>query len=108
MSIFGVVGVFGVIVNDSLVLLHRYNSTRREAPHIPAIVAASGAMQHRFRAVLLTSLTTILGLSPLLYERSEELIGFVPFVVSMLGGLIFVSLFTLFLLPSLVMLIEGP
>ena len=107
MSIFGVVGVVGVIINDGLVLLHRYNSTRREDPQIPAIVAASGAMQHRFRAVLLTSLTTILALSPLLYERSEELIMFVPFVVSMLGGLIFVSLFTLFIMPSLVMLIEG-
>ncbi|MCY3769279.1 MAG: efflux RND transporter permease subunit [Gammaproteobacteria bacterium] len=107
MSIFGVVGVMGVIVNDALVLLDRYNTLRREDPAIPAIVAASAAMQHRFRAVFLTSLTTVLGLSPLLYERSEELIFMVPFVVSMLGGLIFAGLFTLFILPTLVMLIEG-
>ena len=107
MSIFGVIGVMGVIVNDALVLLDRYNRLRRESPDLPAIAAVSAAMRHRFRAVFLTSLTTILGLSPLLYERSESLITLVPFVVSMLGGLVFASLFTLYILPTLVMLIEG-
>ena len=107
MSIFGVLGVSGVVVNDALVLLDRYNNMRRHNPDLPAIVAASGAMQHRFRAVFLTSLTTILGLSPMIYERSETLLNTVPFVVSMLGGLIFAGLFTLFLLPTMVMLIEG-
>ena len=107
MSIFGVLGVSGVVVNDALVLLDRYNSMRRQNPDLPAIAAASGAMQHRFRAVFLTSLTTILGLSPMIYERSETLINIVPFVVSMLGGLIFAGLFTLFILPTMVMLIEG-
>ena len=107
MSIFGVIGVSGVIVNDSLVLLDRYNIIRREKPDLPAIAVASAAMHHRFRAVFLTSLTTILGLSPLLYERSEALLTMVPFVVSMLGGLVFAGIFTLFILPNLVMLIEG-
>ncbi len=107
MSIFGVIGVSGVIVNDALVLLDRYNSMRLQHPNLPAIAVASGAMRHRFRAVFLTSLTTILGLSPMIYERSETLINMVPFVVSMLGGLIFAGLFTLFILPTLVMLIEG-
>ncbi len=107
MSIFGVVGVSGVIVNDALVLLDRYNTMRKANPDVAAIAIASGAMHHRFRAVFLTSLTTILGLSPLLYERSEALLNMVPFVVSMIGGLIFAGLFTLFILPTLVMLIEG-
>ncbi len=107
MSIFGVIGVSGVVVNDALVLLDRYNTLRRADSGLPAIAAASAAMRHRFRAVFLTSLTTILGLAPLLYERSEELLHMVPFVVSMLGGLIFASLFTLFILPTLVMLVEG-
>ncbi len=106
-SIFGVIGVSGVIVNDALVLLDRYNTMRRENSDLPAIAAASAAMHHRFRAVFITSLTTILGLSPLLYERSEALLSMVPFVVSMLGGLVFAGLFTLFILPTLVMLIEG-
>ena len=107
MSIFGVVGVSGIVVNDALVLLDRYNRIRVENDMFPAIAAASAATRHRFRAVLLTSLTTILGLSPLLYERGDELVFLVQFVVSMLGGLVFATLATLLLLPTLVMVVEG-
>ena len=107
MSLFGVIGVAGVIVNDALVLMDRYNTIRRDNDAIPAIAAVSAATRHRFRAVLLTSLTTVLGLSPLLYERSDELVFLVPLVVSMLGGLVLSSLFILFILPTLVMLAEG-
>ena len=107
MSIFGVIAVGGVIVNDALVLLDRYNTLRREEEMLPAIAAAAAAARHRFRAVLLTSLTTVFGLSPLLYERSDELLFLVPFVVSMLGGLVFSTVFILFLLPTLVMVVEG-
>ena len=106
-SIFGMIGVAGVIVNDALVLIDRYNTIRRENDMIPAIAAASAATRDRFRAVFLTSLTTVLGLSPLLYERSDELLFLVPFVVSMLGGLVAAGAFTLFVLPALVMLVEG-
>ena len=74
---------------------------------LPAIAAASAAARHRFRAVVLTSATTILGLSPLLYERSDDLIFVVPFVVSMIGGLILSGAFILFILPALVMIAEG-
>ena len=106
-SIFGMIGVSGVVVNDALVLMDRYNLLRRGNRMLPAIAAAAAAARHRFRAVFLTSLTTILGLSPLLYERSDELVFLVPFVVSMLGGLIMSALFILFVLPTLVMLAEG-
>lgn len=106
-SIFGMIGVSGVIMNDALVLLDRYNTIRRENEALPAIAAAAAAARDRFRAVFLTSLTTVLGLSPLLYERSDELLFLVPFVVSMLGGLIAATFFTLFVLPALVMLVEG-
>ena len=106
-SLFGMIGVAGVIVNDALVLLDRYNTIRREREAVPAIAAASAATRDRFRAVFLTSLTTVLGLSPLLYERSDELLFLVPFVVSMLSGLIAAGAFTLFILPALVMLVEG-
>ena len=107
MSLFGVIGVAGVIVNDALVLMDRYNVLRRESNTIPAIAAASAATRQRFRAVFLTSLTTILALAPLLYTRSEELMILVPFVVSMLGGLVFSGFFILCLLPSLVMVAEA-
>ena len=106
-SLFGMIGVSGIIMNDSLVLLDRYNTIRRDNEMLPAIAAASAATRDRFRAVFLTSLTTVLGLSPLLYERSDELIFLVPFVVSMLGGLFAATGFTLFVLPALVMLVEG-
>ena len=107
MSLFGVVGVAGVIVNDALVLMDRYNTIRRDNDAMPAIAAVSAATRHRFRAVLLTSLTTVLGLSPLLYERSDELLFLVPLVVSMLGGLVLSGMFILFILPALVMIAEG-
>ena len=106
-SIFGMLAVAGVAVNDALVLLDRYNKIRQERPVVPAIAAAAAATRHRFRAVFLTSATTFLGLSPLLYERSDELLFLVPFVVSMLSGLVLSGVFTLFILPTLVMIAEG-
>ena len=106
-SLFGVIGVSGIIVNDALVLLDRYNRIRRERAGLPAIAAVAAASQHRFRAVVLTTVTTLLGLSPLLYERADELVFLVPLVVSMFGGLVFSTLFTLVFLPTLVMVVEG-
>ena len=82
-------------------------SSRRENDALPAIAAAAAATRHRFRAVLLTSLTTVLGLSPLLYERSDALLFLVPFVASMLGGLVLAGMFVLFLLPAMVMIADG-
>lgn len=106
-SLFGVIGVSGIIVNDALVLLDRYNRIRGEHAGLPAIAAVAAASQHRFRAVFLTTVTTLLGLSPMLYERADELVFLVPLVVSMFGGLVFSTLFTLIFLPTLVMVVEG-
>ncbi|MDE0264851.1 MAG: efflux RND transporter permease subunit [Bryobacterales bacterium] len=107
MSLFGIIAVFGVVVNDALVLLDRYNTIRQQYPMMPAIAAASTATRDRFRAVFLTSATTLVGLSPLLYERSDDLIFLVPFVVSMIGGVVLSGVFILFVLPTLVMTTEG-
>ncbi len=106
-SLFGMIGLAGVIVNDTLVLLDRCNTIRRENEAFPAIVAASVATQGCFRAVFLTTLTTVLGLSPLLYEQSDELLYLMPFVVSLLGSLVAAGTFTLFVLPALVTFVEG-
>ena len=106
-SFFGVVAVSGVVVNDALVLLDRYNAIRRERSELPAIAAVAAATRNRFRAVFLTSVTTLVGLCPLLYERSDLLIFLIPFVVSMVGGLVLSGVFTLFILPALVMAVEG-
>ena len=107
LSFFGVIAVSGVVVNDALVLLDRYNTIRRENSELPAIAAVAAATSSRFRAVFLTSVTTLVGLGPLLYERSDLLIFLVPFVVSMVGGLILSGVFTLFILPAVVMAVEG-
>ena len=107
LSFFGVIAVSGVVVNDALVLLDRYNTLRRENSELPAIAAVAAATRNRFRAVFLTSITTLVGLCPLLYERSDLLIFLVPFVVSIVGGLILSGVFTLFILPALVMAVEG-
>lgn len=103
----GVSAVFGVVVNDALVLLDRYNIIRRENPMLPAIAATSAATRHRFRAVFLPSMTIMVGLSPLLFERREDLVFMVPFIVSMLGGLALSGVFILFVLPALVIVIDG-
>ena len=106
-SIFGILAASGVVINDGVILLDRYNKICLEMPTIPAIAAASAATRQRFRAVLLTSLTTILGLSPLLYERSEALLFLVPFAASMIGGLVLSGMFVLFVLPALILVIDG-
>ena len=102
MSLFGMIAGFGVVVNDALVLLDRYNTIRQQYPMMPAIAAASAATRDRFRAVFLTSATTLVGLSPLVYEHSDDLIFLVPFVVSMIGGAVLSGVFILFILPTLV------
>ena len=106
LSVFGIIAVAGVVVNDTLVLLDRYRTIRRNG-ETPAIAAVAAATRSRFRAVLLTTVTTVVGLSPLLYERTDQLVFLVPFVVSMLGGLILSGVFTLFVLPALIMIGDG-
>ena len=105
-AIFGIIGVSGVVVNDVLVLLDRYSKIRR-AKDVPAIAALAWATKQRFRAVFLTSATTLLGLLPLLYERSEGLLFLVPLAVSIVGGIIMSGFFVLFGLPTLVMIFRG-
>ncbi len=107
MSVFGIIAASGVVVNDGLVLLDRYGLIRRESPSLPAVAALVSATRLRFRPVFLTSLTTVLGLSPLLYERSDVLLYMVPFATSILGGLIMSGLYVLFLMPAMVMIFDG-
>tara|TARA_B110000971_G_scaffold101007_1_gene103903 strand:+ start:6582 stop:9827 length:3246 start_codon:yes stop_codon:yes gene_type:complete len=104
-SIFGVVALSGVVVNDSLVLVDQYNRNRREtnASVTEAIVAAS---QRRFRAIFLTTATTALGLTPMLFESSTQAQFLVPMAVSLATGIVFASVIILFLIPALVIIRE--
>ena len=104
-SIFGMVALAGVVVNDSLVLVDRYNRLRREtgASAIEAVVAAA---RLRFRAVFLTTATTALGLTPMLFETSTQAQFLIPMAVSLATGIVFASVVILLLVPALVIVRE--
>ena len=104
-SIFGVVALSGVVINDSLVLVDRYNHHRRtmDVSPLEAVVAAS---RRRFRAIFLTTATTGLGLAPMLFETSTQAQFLVPMAVSLATGIVFASFIILFLVPALLMIRE--
>ena len=105
-SIFGMVALSGVVVNDSLVMIDRYNKIRAATGLAPqeAIVEAA---RHRFRAIFLTTATTALGLTPMLFETSTQAQFLIPMAVSLATGIVFASVVILFLVPALVVIREG-
>ncbi len=100
-SVFGVVGLSGVIINGSLVLIDFFNDRRREVACVrEAIVDAAKA---RFRPILLTSLTTFLGIFPLIIEQSTQAQFLVPLAVSIGFGVLVGVPIAMFLVPALCM-----
>ncbi len=97
-SLFGMVGLSGVVVNDSLVLIYRTNRFRGELGK-NAIDAVIQAGISRFRAIILTSLTTFAGLTPILLERSIQAQFLIPMAVSLGFGVLFATVITLVLIP---------
>ena len=104
-SIFGMVALSGVVVNDSLVMVDRYNRFRREL-NVPVAEAIVAAARHRFRAIFLTTATTALGLTPMLFETSTQAQFLIPMAVSLATGIVFASVVILFVVPALVMIRE--
>jgi multidrug efflux pump subunit AcrB len=104
MSVFGVVALSGVVVNSSLVLVHYVNSRRAEGDSLDEAIRTAG--QRRFRPIVLTSLTTFAGLTPLLLERSVSAQFLIPMAVSLAFGVAFASLISLFLVPSSYVILE--
>ncbi len=103
-SLFGMVGLAGVAVNDSLVLIDACNSMVREG--IKPIDAIKRAGERRFRAIILTSLTTFAGLTPMILERSIQAQFLIPMAISLGFGVLFTTLITLLLVPCLFMVWE--
>jgi multidrug efflux pump subunit AcrB len=97
LSLFGIVGLTGVVVNDSLVLVHATNRIRREGASVQDAITQGGAL--RFRAVILTSLTTFAGLTPMILERSLQAQFLIPMAVSLGFGVLFATFITLLLVP---------
>ncbi len=105
LSLFGFFGLAGIVVNDSIILVVFYRDLRQRGM-TPAAAVVEAACQ-RLRAVLLTSLTTIAGLTPLLFETSLQARFLIPMATSMAFGLAFATLLVLFLVPSLLLIYEN-
>jgi multidrug efflux pump subunit AcrB len=104
MSVFGVVALSGVVVNASLVLVHYVNQKRADGEPLTEAVRDAGVA--RFRPIVLTSLTTFAGLTPLLLERSVSAQFLIPMATSLGFGVLFASSISLFLVPSLYVVLE--
>ncbi len=102
LSMFGLVGLSGVVVNDSLVLLDFVNSEHREGK--PMDEAILSAARIRFRPILLTTMTTFLGVFPMIIERSVQAQFLVPMAVSLGFGVLFATFVIMVLVPALTML----
>ena len=102
LSIFGIVGLSGVIVNDALVMLDFANEERAKGRNWPDALVRAGQM--RFRPILLTSLTTFLGLFPIIIEQSVQAQFLIPMAVSLGVGILFGTGVLMMIVPSLAML----
>jgi len=103
-SLFGLIALSGVVVNDSIILVDFINRARRAGVSAYEAVMTSG--KERFRPIILTSLTTAAGLMPIMLETSLQAQFVIPMAISLSFGIIFATLITLFLIPSLYMLQE--
>jgi multidrug efflux pump subunit AcrB len=103
MSLMGVIALSGVVVNDSLILVDHINTAVKSGVEELRAVVEAGT--RRFRAILLTSLTTFFGLAPMLLERSVQAQEIVPMAVSLAFGIVFATVITLLLVPSLYMIL---
>jgi len=105
LSVMGILAASGVVVNDSLVMVDYVNNARRAG--IPLRDAVMHAGSKRFRAILLTSITTFIGLAPIIFfEVSAQAKIVIPMAVSLAFGVLFATIVTLILIPSLYMIIE--
>ena len=104
LSLFGIVALAGVVVNDSLILVDYVNQERQEGQNMKEAVVDAGCA--RFRAIVLTSLTTFAGLLPIVLERSMQAQMVIPMAVSLAFGILFATVITLLLIPCLYIVLE--
>jgi multidrug efflux pump subunit AcrB len=103
-SALGIVALSGVVVNSSLVLVDYINRRRREGMALEEAVLSAGVV--RFRPILLTSVTTFVGLIPLMSSPSPATVFFIPMAISLAFGVLFATFITLFLVPALYRMVE--
>ena len=104
MSFLGIIALSGVVVNDSIILVNFVNKATEEGKPVIKAVVNGGA--RRFRAILLTSLTTFFGLLPILLESSMQAQFLIPMATSLAFGIVFATVITLLLIPCLYVVLE--
>ena len=104
MSIFGFIALTGVVVNDSLIMVDFINKAKNSGMRMMDVVIQAGT--RRFRAILLTSLTTFFGVFPLYFEGSLQAQFIIPMAISLGFGIVFATVITLFLIPALYLIKE--
>ncbi|WP_158848044.1 efflux RND transporter permease subunit [Algibacter sp. L1A34] len=97
LSLLGIIALIGIMVNDGLVLIGKFNSNLKDG--MPFDLALSDAGKSRFRAIFLTSLTTVAGLAPLLLEKSRQAQFLKPMAISISFGIAYATILTLLVLP---------
>lgn len=102
LSVWGVIALIGVLVNDAIVFLDKYNRNLRDGMCIEDAVVDAGTS--RFRAIMLTSITTIAGLYPLILEPSFQAQFLVPMAISVAYGVLIGTIFVLWFFPLLILL----
>ncbi|MCP4680855.1 MAG: efflux RND transporter permease subunit [Desulfobacterales bacterium] len=104
LSIFGMVALSGVVVNDAIVLIERINENIAEGmPFFDAIIKGGA---RRFRAIFLTTISTVGGLTPLIMETDMQAKFLIPMAVSIAAGVTFATILTLVLIPSLLAILS--
>ncbi len=104
LSLIGMVALSGIVVNDSLILVEFYNDERRQGATVyDALIAAGRA---RFRAILLTTVTTVLGLTPLILEQSFQAKFLIPMAISIAMGLVSATALILVVLPCFMLIFD--
>ena len=103
-SLFGVVALSGVVVNDALVFIDFANQRRRAGLALHEAVRSAGIQ--RFRPIILTTLTTFFGLMPMIVETSRQARFLIPMAISLGFGILFATAITLLLIPSLMLILE--
>lgn len=103
-SMLGIIALSGVVVNASLVLVDYINRQRRQGIELFDAVTNAGVV--RFRPIILTSVTTFVGLIPLMTDSDPETFMFIPMAISLAFGVLFATVITLFLVPSLYLMLE--
>ncbi|PCH61822.1 MAG: cobalt-zinc-cadmium resistance protein [SAR86 cluster bacterium] len=103
-SMLGIIALSGVVVNSSLVLVVSINRMREEGVAMKQAVSLAGMM--RFRPIILTSVTTFIGLVPLMITASPATFFVIPMAISLAFGVLFATVITLFLVPSLYLMLH--